>query len=155
MAAVISFLPRGVVWHHTRRNDGQDSDVPVWETSPMGPFDHWRHPGGGFEYVYGFIGGETNQWNPAIYDFNKPVEPDRTPEEGYHFTEDLTDKAITWIRSQKSLKGDKPFFAYYAPGATHVPHHVAASGQPSIGAGSTKAGTGCATRRLPARSSSG
>ncbi len=82
----------------------------------MGPFDHWPHPGGGFEYFYGFIGGETNQWNPALYEFNKPVEPDRTPEEGYHFTEDMTDKAITWIRSQKSLMGDKPFFAYFAPG---------------------------------------
>ena len=104
---------------------GKCHEVPVWETSPMGPFDHWPHPGGGFEYFYGFIGGETNQWNPALYEFNKPVEPDRTPEEGYHFTEDMTDKAITWIRSQKSLMGDKPFFAYYAPGATHAPHHVA------------------------------
>ena len=104
---------------------GKCHEVPVWETSPMGPFDHWPHPGGGFEYFYGFIGGETNQWYPAIYEFNKPVEPDRTPEEGYHFTEDMTDKAITWIRSQKSLMGDKPFFAYFAPGATHAPHHVA------------------------------
>ena len=104
---------------------GKCHEVPVWETSPMGPFDHWPHPGGGFEYFYGFIGGETNQWNPALYEFNKPVEPDRTPEEGYHFTEDMTDKAITWIRSQKSLMGDKPFFVYYAPGATHAPHHVA------------------------------
>jgi arylsulfatase len=104
---------------------GKCHEVPVWETSPMGPFDHWPHPGGGFEYFYGFIGGETNQWYPAIYEFNKPVEPDRTPEEGYHFTEDMTDKAISWIRSQKSLMGDKPFFAYFAPGATHAPHHVA------------------------------
>ncbi|MGH6692798.1 MAG: arylsulfatase, partial [Gammaproteobacteria bacterium] len=104
---------------------GKCHEVPVWETSPMGPFDHWPHPGGGFEYFYGFIGGETNQWYPTIYEFNKPVEPPRTPEEGYHFTEDMTDKAINWIRSQKSLMGDKPFFAYFAPGATHAPHHVA------------------------------
>ncbi len=104
---------------------GKCHEVPVWHTSPMGPFDHWPHPGGGFEYFYGFIGGETNQWYPAIYEFNKPVEQEKTPEEGYHFTEDMTDKAITWIRTQKSLMGDKPFFAYYAPGATHAPHHVA------------------------------
>jgi arylsulfatase A-like enzyme len=104
---------------------GKCHEVPVWETSPLGPFDHWPHPGGGFEYFYGFIGGETNQWYPTIYEFNKPVEPPMTPEEGYHFTEDMTDKAIGWIRSQKSLMGDKPFFAYFAPGATHAPHHVA------------------------------
>ncbi len=104
---------------------GKCHEVPVWHTSPMGPFDHWPHPGGGFEYFYGFIGGETNQWYPAIYEFNKPVEQEKTPEQGYHFTEDMTEKAITWIRTQKSLMGDKPFFAYYAPGATHAPHHVA------------------------------
>jgi arylsulfatase A-like enzyme len=104
---------------------GKCHEVPVWQTSPMGPFDNWPHPGGGFEYFYGFIGGETNQWYPALYEFNKPVEPDRTPEEGYHLTDDMTDKAILWIKSQKSLMGDKPFFAYFAPGATHAPHHVA------------------------------
>jgi arylsulfatase A-like enzyme len=104
---------------------GKCHEVPVWETSPMGPFDHWPHPGGGFEYFYGFIGGETNQWYPALYDGVTAVEPDRTPEEGYHFTEDMTDKAITWVQSQKSLMGDKPFFMYFAPGATHAPHHVA------------------------------
>jgi arylsulfatase len=104
---------------------GKCHEVPVWQTSPMGPFDNWPHPGGGFEYFYGFIGGETNQWYPALYEYNKPVEPDKTPEEGYHLTEDMTDKAITWVRSQKSLMGDKPFFAYFAPGATHAPHHVA------------------------------
>jgi arylsulfatase A-like enzyme len=103
---------------------GKCHEVPVWETSPMGPFDHWPHPGGGFEYFYGFIGGETNQWYPALYEFNKPVEPDKTPEEGYHLTEDMTDKAINWIQSQKSLMGDRPFFVYFAPGATHAPHHV-------------------------------
>jgi arylsulfatase A-like enzyme len=104
---------------------GKCHEVPVWETSPMGPFDHWPHPGGGFEYFYGFIGGETNQWYPVLYDGVTAVEPDRTPEQGYHFTEDMTDKAISWARSQKSLMGDKPFFMYFAPGATHAPHHVA------------------------------
>jgi arylsulfatase len=89
----------------------------------MGPFDSWP-TGSGFEYFYGFIGGETNQYAPAIYNGTVPVEPDRTPEEGYHFTEDMTDRAIEWVRQQKALMADKPFFVYFAPGATHAPHHV-------------------------------
>jgi arylsulfatase A-like enzyme len=102
---------------------GKCHEVPVWETSPMGPFEQWP-TGSGFEHFYGFIGGETNQYAPAIYRDTVPVEPDRTPEEGYHFTEDMTDRAIEWIRQQKALMADKPFFVYYAPGATHAPHHV-------------------------------
>jgi arylsulfatase A-like enzyme len=104
---------------------GKCHEVPVWETSPMGPFHQWP-TGSGFEHFYGFIGGETNQYAPAIYHDTVPVEPDRTPEEGYHFTEDMTDKAIDWIRQQKALTPDKPFLIYYAPGATHAPHHVPA-----------------------------
>ncbi len=103
---------------------GKCHEVPVWETSPMGPFDRWPSPGNGFEHFYGFIGGETNQYAPAIYRDTVPVEPDRTPEEGYHFTEDMTDRSIEWVRQQKALMPDKPFFMYYAPGATHAPHHV-------------------------------
>ncbi len=103
---------------------GKCHEVPVWETSPMGPFDRWPSPGNGFEHFYGFIGGETNQYAPAIYRDTVPVEPDRTPEEGYHFTEDMTDRSIEWVRQQKALMPDKPFFVYYAPGATHAPHHV-------------------------------
>jgi arylsulfatase A-like enzyme len=103
---------------------GKCHEVPVWETSPLGPFDSWPTGGGGFEHFYGFIGGETNQYAPAIYDGTTPIEPDRTPEEGYHFTEDMTDRAIDWIREQKALMPDKPFFVYFAPGATHAPHHV-------------------------------
>ena len=103
---------------------GKCHEVPVWQTSPMGPFDAWPTGGGGFEYFYGFIGGETNQYYPAIYEGTTPVEPEKTPEEGYHFTEDMTDKAIKWARQQKSLMPDKPFFMYFAPGATHAPHHV-------------------------------
>jgi arylsulfatase len=103
---------------------GKCHEVPVWQTSPMGPFDNWPSGGGGFEYFYGFIGGETNQYAPAIYNGTVPVEPEKTPEEGYHFTEDMTDHAIDWIRQQKALMADKPFFAYFAPGATHAPHHV-------------------------------
>ena len=104
---------------------GKCHEVPVWETSPMGPFNQWPL-GSGFEYFYGFVGGETNQWYPALYDGVTPVEPTKTPEEGYHLTEDLTDKAITWVSQQKSLMPDKPFFMYFAPGATHAPHHVPA-----------------------------
>jgi arylsulfatase A-like enzyme len=105
---------------------GKCHEVPVWETSPMGPFDAWPTGGGGFEHFYGFIGGETNQYAPALYEDTVPMEPERTPEEGYHFTEDMTDHAIGWIRQQKALMPDKPFFAYFAPGATHAPHHVPA-----------------------------
>ena len=103
---------------------GKCHEVPVWQTSPMGPFDNWPGGGGGFEYFYGFLGGETNQYAPALYENQTPVEPDRTPEEGYHLTEDMTDRAISWVRQQKALMPDKPFFAYFAPGATHAPHHV-------------------------------
>jgi arylsulfatase A-like enzyme len=103
---------------------GKCHEVPVWEASAVGPFDHWPHPGGGFEYFYGFIGGETNQWYPAIYENTSPIEPWGTPEDGYHFMGDMTDKAIAWTRQQKSIAPDKPFFTYFAPGATHAPHHV-------------------------------
>ena len=102
---------------------GKCHEVPVWETSPMGPFKQWP-TGSGFEHFYGFVGAETNQWYPALYDGITPVEPDKTPEEGYHFTEDLTDHAITWVQRQRSLMPGKPFFMYFAPGATHAPHHV-------------------------------
>ncbi len=104
---------------------GKCHEVPVWQTSSMGPFDAWPSGGGGFETFYGFIGGENNQWDPALYDGTTPVEPPATAEEGYHLTEDLADRAIGWIRQQKALMPDKPFFVYYAPGATHAPHHVA------------------------------
>jgi arylsulfatase A-like enzyme len=103
---------------------GKCHEVPVWETSPMGPFNQWPTGGGGFEYFYGFLGGETNQWYPAIYEGTTPIEPEKTPEQGYHFTEDMTNKAIRWARQQKALMPDKPFFMYFAPGACHAPHHV-------------------------------
>ena len=103
---------------------GKCHEVPVWQTSPMGPFDAWPTGGGGFEYFYGFIGGETNQYDPALYEGTVPLDPPKTAEEGYHLTEDLADKAIAWVRQQKALMPDKPFFMYFAPGATHAPHHV-------------------------------
>jgi len=104
---------------------GKCHEVPLWETSPMGPFDRWP-TGSGFEHFFGFLGGETNQWFPALYEGTTPIEPDRGPDEGYHFTEDMTDRAISWVRQQRALMPDKPFFMYYAPGATHAPHHVPA-----------------------------
>ncbi len=102
---------------------GKCHEVPVWETSPMGPFNAWP-TGSGFEHFYGFIGGETNQYAPAIYRDTVPIEQPKTAEEGYHFTEDMTDQAIDWVKQQKALMPDKPFFVYFAPGATHAPHHV-------------------------------
>ncbi len=103
---------------------GKCHEVPPWQTSPVGPFTSWPTGEGGFEHFYGFIGGENNQYYPALYEGVAPVEPDKTPEEGYHLTEDLADHAIDWVRMQKSLAPDKPFFVYFAPGATHAPHHV-------------------------------
>ena len=103
---------------------GKCHEVPVWQTSPAGPFNAWPTGGGGFEYFYGFIGGENNQWDPALYEGTTPIEPPKTPAEGYHLTEDLADKFIAWTRQQKALLPDKPFFVYFAPGATHAPHHV-------------------------------
>ena len=103
---------------------GKCHEVPVWQTSPMGPFDAWPSGGGGFETFYGFIGGENNQWEPALYDGTTPIEPPATEEEGYHLTEDLADRAVSWMRQQKALMPEKPFFVYFAPGATHAPHHV-------------------------------
>lgn len=103
---------------------GKCHEVPIWETSPVGPFDRWPSPGNGFEYFYGFLGGETDQWYPTLHEGTGRVEPWGTPEEGYHLTEDLADKAIAWVRQQKVLTPDKPFFLYFAPGATHAPHHV-------------------------------
>src|SRR6266436_6319939 len=102
---------------------GKCHEVPVWETSPVGPFDRWP-TGSGFEYFYGFVAGETNQWYPAIHEGTKIVDPPKTPEEGYHFLGDMTDRAIGWVRQQRLLAADKPFFMYFAPGATHAPHHV-------------------------------
>jgi arylsulfatase A-like enzyme len=103
---------------------GKCHEVPVWQTSPAGPFDAWPTGGGGFEYFYGFIGGEANQWYPSLYEGTTPVENKKGPEDGYHLVDDMTDKAIKWIGQQKALTPDRPFFIYFAPGATHAPHHV-------------------------------
>ena len=104
---------------------GKCHEVPMWETSPVGPFHQWP-TGSGFEYFYGFVGGEANQYYPGIFEGTTPVEPPATPEQGYHFTADMTDRAVTWVKQQQALAADRPFFMYYAPGATHAPHHVPA-----------------------------
>ena len=80
--------------------------------------------GRGFERWYGFLGAETSQWYPELTYDNHPVDQPRTPEEGYHFGEDITDKAIEFIMDAKAVAPDKPFFLYYAPGAAHAPHHA-------------------------------
>jgi arylsulfatase len=102
---------------------GKCHEVPTWESNPFGPFDQWP-VGNGFEYFYGFVGGETNQWYPALYEGTIATQPEKTPGEGYHFMEDMTTKAMRWVRQQKALLPDKPFFMYFVPGATHAPHHV-------------------------------
>jgi arylsulfatase len=100
---------------------GKYHETPPWEVSTSGPFDRWP-TGSGFDKFYGFIGGETNQWAPAIFDGVTRVEHDRSP--AYHFTTDMTNQAIKWVSAQHSLTPDKPFYVYFAPGATHAPHHV-------------------------------
>ncbi|MGB6520264.1 MAG: arylsulfatase [Candidatus Cybelea sp.] len=104
---------------------GKCHEVPAWEVSPVGPFHQWP-TGSGFEHFYGFVGGEANQYYPGLYEGTKAVDPPKTPQEGYTLTDDLADRAITWIRQQKAMMPDKPFFVYFAPGATHAPHHVPA-----------------------------
>jgi arylsulfatase len=101
-------------WHQT----------PPSEISPVGPFDRWPTREG-FDSFYGFMGAEMNHWYPLLYQGTNPVQPDRRPEDGYHLSEDLADHAIDWIRTQRSLTPDRPFFAYVALGASHAPLHVA------------------------------
>jgi arylsulfatase len=101
-------------WHNT----------PVWETSPAGPFDRWP-TGLGFEYFYGFMGAATSQWEPQLYRNTVAAEPPATPAQAYHLTTDLADDAIRWLHRRDAVVPDKPFFLYFAPGATHSPHHVA------------------------------
>ena len=98
-------------WHNT----------PADQTTAMGPFDRWPS-GHGFDYFYGFLAGETSQWEPRLYENLNPVEPPHS--ETYHLSEDLADKAITWIDRHQAFAPDKPFLLYWAPGAGHGPHHI-------------------------------
>src|SRR6476660_3368455 len=100
---------------------GKNHATAPWEVRPSGPTNRWPTRSG-FDKFYGFMGGETNQWAPFLYDGMTPVELPKDP--NYHFMTDMTDKAISWMSAEKSLTPDKPFFMYFAPGATHAPHHV-------------------------------
>lgn len=100
-------------WHNT----------PDWQTSPQGPFDQWP-TGMGFQYWYGFQGGETSQWEPQLFRNTTPIEAPGRPENGYHLDRDLADEAMGWLSRQGSLTPDQPFFVYYAPGAAHAPLHA-------------------------------
>ena len=100
---------------------GKSHETAAWEVSPSGPTDRWPTRSG-FDKFYGFIGGEANQWAPGLYEGMTKIETPRTP--NYHLMTDLADQAIKWTNFQKSLTPDKPFFTYFAPGATHAPHHV-------------------------------
>ena len=100
---------------------GKNHNVPDWQTSQAGPFDLWPSRLG-FDHFYGFIAGDTNQWRPAATEGTKPIEPYLGNPE-YNLDYDLADKAIAWVRMQKAVAPDRPFFLYYAPGATHAPHH--------------------------------
>ena len=100
-------------WHNT----------PAEQTTASGPFDYWP-AGYGFEYFYGFLAGEASQYEPNLVRNTTIVPPPRTPEQGYHLTEDLADDAIGWLRKHKAFEPDKPFFMYWASGAIHAPHHI-------------------------------
>jgi len=100
---------------------GKSHETAAWEVSASGPTTRWPTRSG-FDKFYGFIGGETNQWAPMLYDGLNPIEPPKRPD--YHFMTDMTDRAIGWTKAVKSLTPDKPFFLYFAPGATHAPHHA-------------------------------
>jgi len=100
---------------------GKNHETATWEVSPSGPTSRWPNRSG-FDEFYGFMGGETNQWAPLVYHNQTRIELPRDP--NYHFTRDMTNQAIGWVQYQKSLTPDRPFFMYFAPGATHAPHHV-------------------------------
>ncbi len=100
---------------------GKNHETAAWEISPSGPTTRWPNRSG-FDEFYGFMGGETNQWAPLLYHNQTPVELPKDP--NYHFMTDMTNRAIGWMEFQKSLTPDRPFFMYFAPGATHAPHHV-------------------------------
>jgi arylsulfatase len=100
---------------------GKNHNTPTWETSAAGPFDHWAN-GLGFDYFYGFNGGDMNHWNPVLFENRNLVPASKDP--NYHLTTDIADKAIAWVRQSTSISPDRPYFLYVAPGATHAPHHT-------------------------------
>jgi len=120
---------------------GKNHNVPDWQSSQAGPFDLWP-TALGFEYFYGFIGGDTDQWHTALFEGTKPIEAEE--QEGNkltHFDQLMADHAIAYIRQQHALAPDKPFFVYYAPGSAHAPHHVPKNGSPNSKDSSIRDGT--------------
>jgi arylsulfatase len=115
VAEVLKQAGYGTAWF------GKNHNVPDWESSQAGPFDRWP-TSLGFDHFYGFIGGDTNQWRPAVTEGTKPIDP-YMGNPDYNFDYDMADQAMKWIRMQKTVAPNKPFFCYYAPGATHAPHH--------------------------------
>ncbi|MGO8842067.1 MAG: arylsulfatase [Methyloceanibacter sp.] len=101
---------------------GKNHNVPDWQSSQAGPFDLWP-TGLGFEYFYGFLGGDTSQWAPALYENNKPIEPPHD-DPNYFFEKDMADHAIARIRMLHAVAPDRPWVTYYAPGTAHAPHHA-------------------------------
>ena len=115
VAEVLNQNGYGTAWF------GKNHNVPDWQTSQAGPFDLWP-TGLGFDHFYGFLGGDTSQWRPAVTEGTKPIDP-YLGNPDYNFDYDIADQAIKWIGMQKAVAPEKPFFCYYAPGATHAPHH--------------------------------
>jgi len=115
IAEVLKQTGYGTAWF------GKNHNVPDWETSQAGPFDRWP-TGLGFDHFYGFLGGDTSQWRPNVTEGTQPIEP-YLGKPDYNLDYDLADQATKWIKMQKVVAPDKPFFCYYAPGATHAPHH--------------------------------
>jgi arylsulfatase A-like enzyme len=101
---------------------GKDHNTPTFQTSAVGPFDQWP-TGLGFEYFYGFIGGDTSQWQPKLFRNTTPIYP-YIDKPDFNLTTAMADEAISWLKQQYTLAPDKPFFVYYAPGGTHAPHHA-------------------------------
>ena len=134
---------------------GKCHEVPVWQTSPVGPFDAWPTGGGGFEHFFGFLGGETNQYAPALYSGTTPIEQDATADEGYHFTEDMTDRAIAWVRQHSALTPDSPSSCTTHRARRTLLTTCRWSGRTSTAASSTTDGTRCGSGSSPSRSVAG
>ena len=131
---------------------GKDHNTPDWTASQAGPFDQWP-TGMGFEYFYGFVGGDTSQWQPNLFRNTTPIYPYvGNPE--WNLTTAMADDAIHWLNQLNDINPSMPFFLYYVPGGTHAPHHRPPNGsrRSATCACSTRAGTHCATRSLPIRS---